>query len=138
MDVKLNLKENWFQASNDRGASIKLGSGLDDGISPMEAVLMAAGGCSGIDVVSMLKKMRQPLEELEISVTGQRREEHPRYYTSIQINYVFKGKLEYDKVKRAVELSLDKYCSVTNGLEPKAKITYLIKIADGSDTLSIQ
>lgn len=138
MEVKLDLKETWFEASNGRGASIKLGAGLEDGVSPMEAVLMAAGGCSGIDVVSTLKKMRQPLEGMEISVSGQRREEHPRYYNSIQIKYVLKGKLDYEKVKRAVELSLDKYCSVTNGLEPKAKITYHIEIVDGSDTLSIQ
>lgn len=124
MEVNLKLNENWFDAVNSKGAAIKLGSGLDDGPSPMEAVLMAAGGCTGVDLVSTLEKMRQPLESLEIAVSGQRREEHPRYYEKIVIKYILKGKLDAEKVERAIELSLDKYCSVTNALEPKAKITY--------------
>lgn len=131
MEVSLKLTDNWFAASNARGVTINLGGGLDDGPSPMEAVLMAAGGCSGIDVVSILKKMRQPLEALEITVTGKRREEHPRYFESIQIHYGLKGKLEPEKVKQAIELSLNKYCSVTNGLVPKATITYEFSIGEG-------
>lgn len=133
MDVKLTLNEKWFDAQNSRGATIKMGAGLDDGPSPMEAVLMAAGGCTGIDVVSTLEKMRQPLEGLEIYVSGQRREDHPRSYESIQIKYVLKGRLEYEKVRRAVELSLTKYCSVTDGLKPKANVSYEIEFADGSE-----
>ena len=94
---------------------------------------MAAGGCSGIDIVSILEKMRQPLEGLEITVTGQRREEHPRFFREIAIRYVLKGNLDPEKVQRAIELSLTKYCSVTNGLEPKAKISYEYVIENGEE-----
>lgn len=131
MEVNLSHKHGWFEARNSRGAAIKLGPGLDDGVSPMEAVLMAAGGCTGVDVVSMLEKMRQPLEGLEISVSGERREEHPRYYQSIQIKYLLKGKLDENKVRRAIELSMEKYCSVTNALTPKAEVTYTFEIEEG-------
>jgi putative redox protein len=124
MDVKLKLNDSWFDAANAKGAKIKLGAEPDDAISPMEAVLMAAGGCSGIDIVSILEKMRQPLAGLEIIVSGQRREDYPKYFQSILIKYILRGNLDADKVERAIELSLEKYCSVTNGLEPKAKITY--------------
>lgn len=131
MEVKLKYNNSWFDATSAKGAKIKLGAGREDVVSPMEAVLMAAGGCSGIDIVSILEKMRQPLESLEISVFGQRREEHPRSFQNILIHYVFKGNLEAEKVLHAIELSLDKYCSVTNGLEPKAKIAYEYTIESG-------
>ncbi|MGI6363636.1 MAG: OsmC family protein [Bacillota bacterium] len=133
MEVKLSLKESWFDAVNAKGARIKLGAGREDAVSPMEAVLMAAGGCSGIDIVSILEKMRQPLEGLEVTVTGQRREEHPRSFREIAIRYVLKGNLDPEKVQRAIELSLSKYCSVTNGLEPKAKISYEYVIENGEE-----
>ncbi|MDD2282047.1 MAG: OsmC family protein [Eubacteriales bacterium] len=133
MDVNLKLNGAWFDAANAKGAKIKLGTGQEDGVSPMEAVLMAAGGCSGIDIVSILEKMRQPLEGLEIIVSGQRRENYPKYFQDIFIKYVLTGRLDADKVQRAIDLSLEKYCSVTNGLEPKSKITYEFVINNGGD-----
>jgi putative redox protein len=131
LEVKLSHKGGWFEARSSRGSTIKLGPDLDDGVSPMEAVLMAAGGCTGVDVVATLAKMRQPLEGLEISVSGERREEHPRYYKSIQIKYFLRGKLDEAKVRRAIELSLEKYCSVTNALIPKAEVGYTFEIEEG-------
>lgn len=136
MEVQLSLANKWFKATNSLGAQVKLGSGLDDGVSPMEALLMAAGSCSGIDVVGILKKMRQPLVGLEIIVSGQRREEHPRYYQSIHIKYLLKGQLDEDKVKRAIELSLKQYCSVTNSLAAKDKVTYEFEIIGGDELLT--
>lgn len=133
MEVQLKLNQTWFDAANQRGAKIKLGPGLSDGVSPMEAVLMAAGGCSGIDVVGILEKMRQPLEDLDIIVSGERQDEHPRYYKTIHIKYLLKGQLDHVKVKRAIELSLDKYCSVTNGLVPKAQVSYEFEIKGGDE-----
>lgn len=131
MEVKLKLQESWFNASNSRGATIKMGGGLADGPSPMEAVLMAAGACSGVDVVSILEKMHQPLEDMDIIVSGERREEHPRYYENILLKFVLKGDLDPGKVRRAIELSLEKYCSVVNGLTPKAKVAYEFVIEEG-------
>ncbi|HOB34442.1 MAG: OsmC family protein [Firmicutes bacterium] len=133
MEVKLTLNNSFFEGTNARGARIKLGPGLDDGVSPMEAVLLAAGGCSGLDVVSILGKMRQPLQALEIQVVGERQEEHPRYFRTITIKYLLKGNLDPEKVKHAIELSLNKYCSVTNGLAPKARITYAFEISGGNE-----
>lgn len=92
---------------------------------------MAAGSCSGLDVVSILEKMRQPLAGLEIIVSGQRQEEHPRYFQTITIKYVLTGDLERDKVERAIQLSLQKYCSVTNSLTPKVKIDHEYVIERG-------
>ena len=94
---------------------------------------MAAGGCSGIDVVGMLEKMRQPMTGLEITVSGERRQEHPRYFQSILIKYVLQGKVDADKAKRAIELSLEKYCSVTNSLAPKVVIKYELEIEEDDE-----
>jgi len=131
MEVKLKMNQNWFNAVTPRGAKVKLGPGLEDGPSPMEAVLMAAGGCSGIDVVSILKKMRQPLEDLEIQVSGQRREEHPRYFHTVTLKFILTGDLDAQKVEKAIELSMEKYCSVTTGL--RAEVNYEYEILGGGD-----
>lgn len=131
MEVKLSHKGSWFEATNTQGAMIKMGPVSEDVVSPMEAVLMAAGGCSAIDLVGMLEKMRQPLTGLEITVSGERRQDHPRYFRSILIKYLINGKVDADKAKRAIELSLEKYCSVTNSLEPKVNIHYELEIQEG-------
>lgn len=130
MDVKLELVDGWFRGVTSKGATVKLGGGLEDGLSPMEALLMAAGGCTGLDVVEMLKKMRQPPAELVITVSGQRRETPPRYFDNILIDYAFRGDLAAKNVVRAIELSLTKYCSVTNALAPKTNISYQYSIAE--------
>lgn len=129
MEVKLTLEEDkGYVATNSRGVSIRLGAGLADGPSPMEMVLMAVGGCSGVDIVSILEKMRQPLKGFEIQVFGERMEEHPRYFHKIRVKYLVEGQVEEDKLIRAIDLSLEKYCSVSNGLIPKADISYEYEI----------
>lgn len=129
MEVKLTLGEDkGYVATNSRGVSIRLGAGLADGPSPMEMVLMAVGGCSGVDIVSILEKMRQPLKGFEIQVSGERMEEHPRYFHKIRVKYLVEGQVEEDKLIRAIDLSLEKYCSVSNGLIPKADISYEYEI----------
>lgn len=88
--------------------------GLDTATRPMELLLISLGGCTGMDVVAILRKMRVPFSGLEIEVSGIRREAHPRIYTRVEVLYRIFGKnLPEDKVKRAVELSWTKYCSVT-------------------------
>ena len=88
--------------------------GLDTAIRPMELLLVSLGGCTGMDVVAILRKMRVPFTGLEIEVEGTRRETPPRIYTRVQVTYRVIGKnLPEDKVKRAVELSWTRYCSVT-------------------------
>lgn len=122
-----------FTATNERNVSMIMDAtdaeGRPAGITPMELLLMALGGCTGIDVVLILKKQRQKLERLTLNVTGRRREEEPRYYEQIHVEYVLKGSgLDEKKLQRAIQLSEDKYCSISVMLKNKAKITSSYKI----------
>lgn len=95
----------------------------------MEALLVALGGCTGMDVVSILQKMREPLEGLEVEIAGHRAEEHPRVYTDIEIRYSVRGEgLDPEKVRRAVELSAQRYCSVGNMLGKAARLSYRVEV----------
>lgn len=105
--------------------------GFRAAIKPMEAVLVALGGCTGMDVVSILSKMKIDLDSFEICIDAERSEEHPKVFTKIHIMYIFKGKdLPKDKIERAVELSQERYCSVSAMLRKTANITWDIKIED--------
>jgi len=105
--------------------------GEGKGARPMEIILMGLGSCSGIDVVLILKKMKQELVDLEIKVEGERREEIPRIFTKIHVHYTLYGNIDEDKARRAIELSMEKYCSVTAMLEKVAKITHSFEIKAG-------
>mgnify|MGYP000943468804 CR=1 FL=1 len=100
--------------------------GEDKGPRPTEALLAAIGGCTGIDVIMILEKMQQPVEDYYMEISGQRNEEQPRFFTDIHVKYVFVGDLDEAKVKRAVELSSTKYCGVMHSL--KANITTSVEI----------
>ena len=98
--------------------------GQDAGAWPMELLLMALGGCTGIDVVLILKKMRVAFNDLQIKLSGERTEEPPRSFTGIKISYHFWGNdLPLAKLERAVELSQEKYCSVANTINGVVAIT---------------
>jgi putative redox protein len=100
------------------------------GPGPMLALLLAAAACSGSDVVLILKKMRVRLQELRIGVAGVRREEEPRRYVAIHFDYRIRGEgLDPVKARRAVDLSLEKYCSVVHSLAPDIAITYALSLA---------
>jgi putative redox protein len=103
--------------------------GVGAGPSPMETVLLALGGCTGMDVVSVLHKMRAPLNGLEIRISAERAEDHPKVFTSIALEYTFAGAgLLPDQVTRAVELSQTRYCSVSAMLRQVAPLTYTWRI----------
>lgn len=98
---------------------------------PLELVLIALGGCTGMDVVPLLKKMRQDVTGVTLNITAERSEEHPRVFTSIAIEYVVTGRgIEEEKVKRAVELSQEKYCSVSAMLKKSCPISYRWRIVE--------
>ena len=102
------------------------GTGL--GNSPMELLLMSIAGCSGMDVVSILGKMQVKFRKLEISVEGDRASNHPRIFKDIEVIYRFWGdSLPEDKIQRAVQLSMDKYCCVANMVDKAADLTYSIE-----------
>jgi len=97
---------------------------------PMLTLLLAAASCSGSDVVVILKKMRVQLRELRIEASGLRREQEPRRYTAIHLDYHLAGEgIDQAKAQRAVSLSIEKYCSVIHTLAPDVAVTYVITIA---------
>lgn len=103
--------------------------GTDRGVRPMEMLLLGLGGCTGIDVVSMLNKMRVPFERFEMAIEGDRVETHPKIYKNITIRYQFTGPdIAPDKIIRAVTLSQEKYCSVSAVLAASAHIDAEIEI----------
>ncbi|HDL8326633.1 TPA: OsmC family protein [Yersinia enterocolitica] len=107
------------------------GNAGDKAPSPMEMLLMSAGGCSAIDVVSILQKGRNDVRDCEVTLTSQRREEAPRLFTQINLHFIVSGKGLTDKiVERAVELSAEKYCSVSLMLGKAATITHSFEIRE--------
>lgn len=98
--------------------------------SPVELLLLAAATCTASDVVIILQKQRIKLESLEISVQGTRRDTEPRRYTAIAFHFAVRGEGADDvKVRRAVDLSIEKYCSVVASLAPDIAISYDVAIA---------
>jgi len=123
-----------FTGVNSDGTSTTIDAtdvqGRPAGVTPMQLLLMGLGGCTGIDIVNILAKQHQNLSALTMSITGERRSEAPRYYESIHVEYVLKvSDLEERKIRRAIQLSEEKYCSVRAMLKDKARITSSYKIA---------
>ena len=103
--------------------------GTDKGPRPKPFMMVALAGCTGIDVASLLKKMRIDVDEFNVKVEGDITEEHPKHFTGMHIIYEFKGKdLPPDKLERAVELSQNRYCGVTESYRKAMKLTYEIKV----------
>ncbi len=103
--------------------------GTGRGASPMEMILMALAGCSGMDIVSILEKMQVDFDRMVIFVQGEQTVDHPRVFSDIELTYKFWGKtLPEAKLLRAISLSMEKYCSVANMLDKSANITYHLEI----------
>ena len=123
-----------FQATNDTGNTVEMDAspaegGQGAGARPMQLMLMGLGGCSGIDVLSILRKARQEVQDFAIELEAERAAgEVPSLFTHILVHYRLTGDLREDAVRRAVELSLEKYCSVAKLLEKTATITYAFTI----------
>jgi putative redox protein len=102
--------------------------GTATGMTPMEMLLVAIGGCSGMDVTSVLKKKRLDVHDIDIKVSGEKAENFPQKYTGIQLEFIVTGtNLPDEAVKKAIDLSMNKYCSVKATLEGSAKISYTYK-----------
>jgi putative redox protein len=98
--------------------------------SPVELLLLAGAMCSGADVVPMLEKMRATVRSLEVDAVGTRREDYPRRYTAIHFRFRVSGPgVDETKVRRAIDLSLEKYCSVMASLAPDIRVTYDVALA---------
>ena len=105
--------------------------GRDLGPRPKALILVALGGCTAMDVVSMLKKMRVNFDYFNVEVEGELTEEHPKYYHTLTVNYIFRGKdLPMDKLEKAVNLSQERYCGVSEMLRKSSKIIHNIIVED--------
>ncbi len=108
-----------FEGTAPGKPAIALDSDGKTGPGPMEALLLALAACTGGDVVSILAKMKFPVRAMHVDVTGERREEHPKRYTSIVLTYhVAAPGAPEERVRHAIDLSLEKYCSVNHSLAP--------------------
>jgi putative redox protein len=104
--------------------------GHNAGARPMEMLLMGLAGCSAIDVILILQKQKQVIDDFRMSVDGLREKEAtPAPFQKIHITYKLKGNLDESRVKRAIDLSMDKYCSATAQFRPTAEITYSFEIS---------
>jgi putative redox protein len=122
MSFDVELQGHWFSVD----ANEEFG-GKNRGPRPKSLLLSGLGGCTGMDVVSLLKKMKMPFDGFSLEVEGEAAEEHPKSYTTITIKYIFKGdKLDPDKIKKAIDLSLQKYCGVYAMLSKTAQISHQV------------
>jgi len=124
-----------FEAKDAFGHIVRMDStpesgGEDFGVRPMQMLLMGLGGCSGIDIVSILKKQRQTITGFDMSIEGHREHgKEPSLWTNIHIVFELKGDIDPDKAKKACELSMDKYCSVAATLrEAHTNITWGVMV----------
>lgn len=121
-----------FETKNERGDVVLMDNKSEaepKGASPMDLILRGIAGCSSIDVVMILKKQHHELEDLQVEVEGFRNDGAvPNVFTKIHLNFLLKGDVPPAKAKRAVELSMEKYCSVAKMLEKAAEISYEVNL----------
>lgn len=132
------VEERTFIGESGSGHKMVLGTafgpeGRSPGPSPMEMMLMGAGGCSAIDVVHILQKGREAIEDCVVELEAERAEQDPKVFTRIHMHFVVKGRgLAANKVERAIALSLEKYCSASVMLAKSAKITHDFEVVDAT------
>lgn len=135
MKSRIRLVDNMqFIGTADSGHAVVMDAppssgGNNTGPKPSELLLMSFGGCSGMDVISILRKKKQDVTNFEINVNGETPETHPRSFTDIHIEYIVTGRdISEEAVQHAIELSLGKYCMVGTTIGKGAKITHSFKI----------
>ena len=137
----MNLSVNWVDGmlmvgKSHSGHSITMDGPIEIGgdnlgVRPMEMLLLGVAGCTMIDVVTTLKKMRQDLSHCETKISAERAQEHPKVFTDIHIHFIVKGKdLDSKKVDKAITLSAEKYCSASIMLGKTAKITHDFEVTE--------
>ncbi len=123
-----------FECSNEDGLTVHADGSPDiggegKGVRPMQLLLMSHAACSSIDVVTMLKKMRQPLEDIQVEVNGERdTTQIPAVFNKIHLHYLLKGNVSRESAEKAIRLSVEKYCSVGVMLAKTAEITWTVEI----------
>lgn len=123
-----------FEAKNEDGRTVQMDAaekigGRNQGVRPTQMLLMSLAGCSGIDIINILKKQKQQINDFQAEVDGEQEnvQDAAKVFTDIKIKFMLKGNIDPQKAKRAVELSMEKYCSVEKTLRlAGAKIEYQI------------
>lgn len=130
-----------FSAENEMGNTVHLDAspdigGTNQGMRPMQMMLAAMGGCSAIDIINILRKQRQELRDMKITVTGERQKDKvPALFEHVHAHYRFFGDLDPEKVEKAITLSIEKYCSVSKTIEQAgARITHSYEILPAAET----
>lgn len=132
MKIKLDWNNKMaFSSITPSGHEIKMDAGEEIGGSnsgsrPTELLLNAVAGCTGIDIISILAKMRLEPTKFHMDVDGQRADDHPKKFTDIHIHYSLEGDLPEEKVVRAIQLSVEKYCTVAHSLSASIRVSYSI------------
>ena len=137
----MNISVNWVDGllmvgKSDSGHTITMdgppeSGGENLGVRPMEMLLLGVAGCTMIDVVTTLKKMRQDLSHLETKINAERATDHPKVFTDIHIQFILKGQnLDEKKVDKAITLSAEKYCSASIMLGEMATITHDFEVVE--------
>jgi len=130
---KKNLQ---FESNNPSGHTVLMDTSVENGgensgLAPKAMMLSSLAGCSGLDVISVLNKMKVQVDDFKIITTGKLTDEHPKYYHNVHVVYQFFGKnLPLDKLKKAVDLSVEKYCGVMEMFRRFAKVTIEIEYND--------
>lgn len=136
MNITLTRKNKavHFEAVNSTGNTIQIDGpetigGEGKGMRPMEILLTSVAGCSSFDLVEILKKQKQELEDVTIQISGERKETgFVKPFETINMHFVLKGDIDEKKAGRAVSMAVEKYCSVAASLDPHIKITHSFKI----------
>ena len=127
--------EQKFVAISPSGHALAMDSDRNSntGPGPMELLLMALGACTATDIVIILEKKRQKLESLEVICSGERATDYPQVWNKLEILFRLRGKLQESSVKRAIQLSEEKYCSVAATLKKSAELTWRHEILPARD-----
>ncbi|WP_102347689.1 OsmC family protein [Bacillus sp. Marseille-P3661] len=141
----MELTINWdgkmaFSGNTPSGHILKMDAsedigGENSGPRPTELLLSAVAGCTGIDMISILKKMRIEPTSFKMELKSERADDHPKKFTKIHIHYAVEGELPEEKVVRAIKLSKDKYCSVSHSLSATIVASYSINGFKGEQSL---
>lgn len=127
-DLSFNIE---IDGHNIKIDSVEQFGGKNRGPRPKNLMLAALGGCTGMDVASIMKKMKIPYEDFRVEVTGFLTDEHPKHFRKMHITYTVKGKdLDRNKIEKAVNLSQDRYCGVTYNYRASMEITHEIIIEE--------
>jgi putative redox protein len=135
--MKIKLESTYgelaFKGTNERGQSVQF-SGDKQAVSPMESVLMAAAACSSIDVELLLGKMRQAPDSIEVEVEGHRVDAVPAVFEKMHMHYIIYGDVKPEKAEKAVNMSVEKYCSVSIMLQAAVAVTHSWEVRSSKES----